>query len=107
MIAGSSSPNLQKLHDISRQQNIEFEMMVNNIGTLTQPVLDVLSARQIPEMFDMGNLRFGREPGAHAVLTEAGLIAEEGEEVRVDGNHLEPSRRPVPPRVDHSALQAG
>lgn len=56
----STAVNLQQLHNISQQNDIEFEMMVNNIGTPTQPVLDVLSATQIPEIFDMGNLRFGR-----------------------------------------------
>jgi len=56
----SNAVNLQALHNLSSGQDIEFEMMVNNIGTLQSPVLDVLSAQQIPEIFDMGNLRFGR-----------------------------------------------
>lgn len=55
----SSTVNLQALHDASRQQDIEYEMQVTQVGT--NPVtLDVVSATQIFEMFDMGNLRFGR-----------------------------------------------
>ena len=56
----STTVNLQQLENISRQNDIEFEMMVQNVGTLANPRLNVLSATQIPEMFDMGNLRFGR-----------------------------------------------
>ncbi|MEM7203302.1 MAG: hypothetical protein AAF628_23770 [Planctomycetota bacterium] len=56
----SSVVNLQALHDASRQQDIEYEMSVQNIGTPGAPILDVLSAVEIPETLDMGNLRFGR-----------------------------------------------
>lgn len=56
----STTVNLQQLHNLSQQNNIEFEMQVVNVGTPAQPVLNVVSANQIPEMFDMGNLRFGR-----------------------------------------------
>jgi hypothetical protein len=56
----SNSVNLQALHDASRQQDIEYEMQVVNVGTLDNPVLDVRSAVVIAETLDMGNLRFGR-----------------------------------------------
>lgn len=56
----SSTVNLRQLHDASRQQDIEYEMEVVDIGTGGRTVLDVRSARVIPELFDMGNLRFGR-----------------------------------------------
>lgn len=56
----SSTVNLQALHDASRQQNINYEMVVNEVGTAQNPVLDVVSATVIAEDFDMGNLRFGR-----------------------------------------------
>jgi hypothetical protein len=55
----SSTVNLQALHDLSRQQDIEFEMRVT-VAQANPTVLNVVSAVQIPEMFDMGNLRFGR-----------------------------------------------
>ena len=56
----SNTVNLQQLHDQSRQQDIEYELQVVNIGTPAAPRLDVISANVIPEMFQMGNLRFGR-----------------------------------------------
>ncbi|MBK8975292.1 MAG: hypothetical protein IPM29_05160 [Planctomycetes bacterium] len=56
----STTVNLQQLHDASRQQNIDYEMQVRNVGTATAPILDVVSATAIPEFFGMGNLRFGR-----------------------------------------------
>lgn len=56
----SATVNLQQLHDQSRQQDIEYEMQVVNVGTAAAPVLDVVSATVIAEQFQMGNLRFGR-----------------------------------------------
>ena len=72
----SATVNLQQLHDQSRQQDIEYEMQVRNVGTAANPILDVVSATVIPEMFQMGNLRFGRaetwevfgNPGATAYM---------------------------------------
>jgi hypothetical protein len=56
----STTVNLQQLHDLSRQQDIEFEMQVRDVSAGGTTTLDVVSARAIPEQFDMGNLRFGR-----------------------------------------------
>ena len=72
----SATVNLQQLHDQSRQQDIEYELQVRNVGTAANPILDVVSATVIPEMFQMGNLRFGRSetwevfgtPGATAYM---------------------------------------
>ncbi len=56
-LISTAGVNLQALHDMSRGQDIEFEFQV-----IVQPgpTLDVQSYRVIPEIFDMGNLRFGR-----------------------------------------------
>jgi hypothetical protein len=54
----STSVNLQALHDLSRQQNIEFEMQVS-VASVSPTVLNVLSAVQIPETMDMGKMRLG------------------------------------------------
>lgn len=70
----STAVNLQALHDASRRQDIEYEMRVTNTGTATNPVLNVLSARQIPEILDMGNIRLGRSDRWH-VLGPAGDLA--------------------------------
>ena len=56
----STTVNLQALHDLSRQNDIEFEMQVRDVSVGGQTILDVVSATQIPEQFDMGNLRFNR-----------------------------------------------
>ncbi len=69
----SSTVNLALLHNQSQQQNIEFEMQVVDVSG-NGTVLNVVSALTIPEMFDMGNLRFGRSErwevfGAPGALT--------------------------------------
>jgi hypothetical protein len=56
----TSTVNLQQLHDASKQQDIEYELQVRDVSQPGQAILDVLSARPIAEMFDMGNIRFGR-----------------------------------------------
>lgn len=56
----SATVNLQQLHDMSRQQNIDYEMQVRPTSIGGRFALDVLSATPIPEAFGMGNLRFGR-----------------------------------------------
>ena len=56
----SNTVDLQALHNASRQQDIEYEMQVVNVSAGGQATLNVVSAVQIPEMFGMGNLRFGR-----------------------------------------------
>ncbi len=71
----SSAVSLQQLNNLSSGQDIEFEMRVNNIGTPSQPVLDVLSAVQIPEIFDMGNLRFGRSESWEVLGAPGSLTA--------------------------------
>lgn len=71
----STAVNLQQLNNLSSGQDIEFEMRVNNIGTPSQPVLDVLSAVQIPEIFDMGNLRFGRSESWEVLGAPGSLTA--------------------------------
>lgn len=55
----SSTLNLQVLENQTRQTDFEYEMQVVQVGT-NPIVLDVVSATLIPEMFCMGNLRFGR-----------------------------------------------
>jgi hypothetical protein len=72
----SSTVNLQQLHDQSRQQDIEYEMQVNDVSAGGVTILDVLSARAIPELMDMGNIRLGRSdswevlgaPGSSALV---------------------------------------
>jgi hypothetical protein len=56
----STTVNLQALHDASRQQDIEYEMQVTDVSTGGLTILNVLTARAVPEQFNMGNLRFGR-----------------------------------------------
>lgn len=56
----SRTVNLQQLHDQSRQQDIEYEMQVRDVSAGGKTILDVVSAKAIPELFDMGNLRLGR-----------------------------------------------
>lgn len=56
----SNTVNLQQLHDLSRQQDIEYEMQVLDVSSGGTTILNVVSAQQIPEILDMGNLRFGR-----------------------------------------------
>ena len=56
----STTVSLQALHDLSRRNDIEFEMQVVNVSVPGQTVLNVVSATQIPEIFQMGNLRLGR-----------------------------------------------
>ena len=63
----SRNVNLQALHDASRQKKIEYEMRVRNVGSAARPMLDVLSARVIPELFDMGNIRLGRSDRWHVL----------------------------------------
>jgi hypothetical protein len=55
----STSVDLQALHDQSRQTDIEYAMQVRQVAA-NPPVLEVMSATAIPELFGMGNLRFGR-----------------------------------------------
>lgn len=56
----SNAVNLQALHDASRQQNIEYDMVVTDVSAGGLTILNVLSATAVPEQFNMGNLRFGR-----------------------------------------------
>ncbi|MCA8956222.1 MAG: hypothetical protein KDC87_09110 [Planctomycetes bacterium] len=56
----STTVDLQALHNASRQQDIEYEMQVIDVSQPGLPKLNVISARAIPEIFDMGNIRFGR-----------------------------------------------
>lgn len=56
----SSTVDLLALHNASHQQNFEYEMQVVDVSTPSQTILDVISATQIPEQFEMGNLRFGQ-----------------------------------------------
>lgn len=56
----SSTQNLQFLHDQTRQSDFAYEMTVENIGTPGAPVFDLQAATLVPELMDMGNLRFGR-----------------------------------------------
>ncbi len=56
----STTVNLQILHDASRQQNIEYDMMVTDVSAGGLTILNVLSATAVAEQFNMGNLRFGR-----------------------------------------------
>ena len=56
----SNTVNLQALHDASRQMDIEYEMQVIDVSAGGRTILNVVSAVQIPEIFGMGNLRFGR-----------------------------------------------
>ena len=56
----STTVNLQKLHDASRQNNIEYEMQVRDVSSGGTKMLNVISAKAITEMMNMGNLRFGR-----------------------------------------------
>ena len=69
----SRTVDLKVLHDASRQQDIEYEMQVS-VVSLSPPVLDVVSAKQIPQIFDMGNIRLGRADRWH-VLGNQGEIA--------------------------------
>ncbi len=54
----SSTLNLQTLHDATHQNDMQLEMQVVQIGS-NPTTLDVVSANVVPEMFSMGNLRFG------------------------------------------------
>lgn len=56
----SQTVNLKALHDASRQKDIEYEMQVRDVSQGGLTILDVVSAKTIPEMFDMGNIRLGR-----------------------------------------------
>lgn len=56
----STAVDLQALHNASRQQNIEYDMQVVDVSAGGLTILSVLSAVAVPEVFDMGNLRFGR-----------------------------------------------
>lgn len=56
----SQTVNLQALHDASRQQDIEYEMQVRDVSQGGETVLDVVTAKTIPEIFSMGNIRLGR-----------------------------------------------
>ncbi|MCA8941231.1 MAG: hypothetical protein KDB80_01615 [Planctomycetes bacterium] len=55
----SSTLNLQALHDATRQTNNDYDLQVVQVGS-NPVVLDVVSATLVPELFQMGNLRFGR-----------------------------------------------
>ena len=70
----SATVNLQQLHDLSRQRDIEFEMQVRNVSAGGRTVLDVVSATQIPEMFDMGNVRLGRSDTWEAFYTPGSAV---------------------------------
>ena len=56
----SRTVNLLQLHNASRQQDIEYEMQVRDVSSGGQAILDVVSAKTIKEMFNMGNIRIGR-----------------------------------------------
>ncbi len=72
----SNTVSLAALHTASQQQNFEYAMQVRLVSVGATTVLDVVSATQIPEMFQMGNLRFGRRetwevfgtPGSFSVI---------------------------------------
>lgn len=70
----SSTVNLQQLHDRSRQRDIEYEMQVKDVSSGNQKILDVISAKEIPELLDMGNIRLGRSDRWH-VLGSPGQLA--------------------------------
>ena len=56
---GATTGNLRGIQDRSRQKDIEYEMQVEVVGN--NPVqVNVLSAKQIPQLMDMGNLRLSR-----------------------------------------------
>lgn len=71
----SRTVNLRALHDRSRRQDIEYEMIVKDVSSGGQTVLDVLSAKQIPELFDMGNLRIGRSDHWHVLGAPGSVTA--------------------------------
>lgn len=54
----STSVNLLQLENLSRQSDIEFDMQVTTVST-NPTVLNVLSAVEVPEIFEMGKLRLG------------------------------------------------
>lgn len=56
----SNTVNLQQLHNASHQQDIDYEMQVRPGTFGGRFALEVVSAVQIPEQFEMGNLRFNR-----------------------------------------------
>ena len=70
----SKTVNLQALHDASRQQKFEYAMQVRDVSSGGRAILNVLSAKRIPKLFDMGNLRLGRADRWH-VLGKPGELA--------------------------------
>ena len=55
----SSTVNLQALNNASHQNDITFDLQVQQVDS-NPTILDIVSATQTFETFEMGNLRFGR-----------------------------------------------
>ncbi len=63
----STTVNLQALHDASRQQKFEYAMQVRDVSAQGRVMLNVLSAKRIPKLLDMGNIRLGRADRWHVI----------------------------------------
>ena len=69
----SSTVNLQQLHEQSRGQNIDYAMQVTDVSG-NGTVLNVVTASVIPEVLNMGNLRFGRTETWEVLGTPGSLV---------------------------------